>query len=58
MVNSFQYLSQVIIPEDNDCSAVFRNFSWTRVMWKRITRNLSREGEEPQLYIFFLKSVV
>ena len=43
---------------DNNWLAVFRNFSWARAVWKRMTIILSREGTEPQMSIFFFKSVV
>ena len=44
--------------EDNNWLAVFRNLSWARAVWKRMTIILSREGKEPQMSIFSFKSVV
>ena len=48
----------MILVEDNNWLAVFRNLSWARAVWKRMTIILSREGKEPQMSIFSFKSVV
>ena len=42
MVKSFQYLARVILPVDDDCSAVVRKLSRVRSVWKRMTIILSR----------------
>ena len=44
MVKSFQYLTRDIWLVDDDCSVVVRNLSWVRLVWKRTTRILSRNG--------------
>ena len=43
---------------DDDWPAVVRNLSRARAVWKRMTRILSREGAELQVYVFFFKAVV
>ena len=49
IVNSFQYLARLILPADNYWPAVVREFSWEMAVCKRMTRILSREGEEPRM---------
>ena len=44
MVTSFRYLGRAILAAEDDWPAVVRNLAWARVVWKRITRILSREG--------------
>ena len=52
------------IPGTSDHTGVKRLFGggqklfWKRAVWKRITRTLSREGEEPQVSGLFLKTMV
>ena len=53
MVNSFQFLGRVILAADENWPAVVRNFSRARVVWKIMTRILSREGAEPRVSVFF-----
>ena len=58
MVNSFQYMAQVILLVDDHWLAMVRNLYWGRVVWKMNTITLSREGEEPRLSVLFFKSVL
>ena len=58
MATSFQYMGWVILAADNDFPAVVSNLYRSRVVWKRITRILSREGVELWVSGFFFKSVV
>ena len=58
MVNSFQYLTRVISPADDDWPAVFRNLSQVRAVLERMTIILSREGAETQVSGFFFTYVV
>ena len=58
MVTSFRYLRRVISAADGYCSVVVRNMDNTRVVWRRMTSILSREGEELRVSVFFFKSVV
>ena len=55
MVTSFRYLGRVISAADEDCTAVVRNLSRARVVWKSMTRILSREGAKPRVSKFSLK---
>ena len=43
---------------DDDWPVVVRNLSQARAVWKRMTRILSREGAELQVYVFFFKAIV
>ena len=58
MVTSLKYLGQVILAADDDWPAVVQNLSWSRKVWIRMSRILSREGAAPRVYSFFLKAVV
>ena len=58
MMTSFRYLGQVISAADNDWTSVVRNLSQARVVWKRMTIILSREGTEPRVSGLFFKAVV
>ena len=53
MVTYFKYLAQVILAVDNDWPAVMNNFYWARVVWRRMSHILSREGIETQVSGFF-----
>ena len=53
MVTSFKYLGQLISMVDNDWAVVFRNLVKARVVWRRLTRILSREGAAPRVSGFF-----
>ena len=58
MVTSFGYLGSVISAADDDWLEVVRNLAKPRVVWRRITRILSREGANLWVSDFFLKDVV
>ena len=57
-ITSFRYLGRVISVADNNWTAVDRNFSKERDMWRKMASILSREGEEPWVSGFFFKAVV
>ena len=58
MVTSFRYLGQVILAADDDWPEGVNNLSWARVVWRRMTRIISREGAAPRVSGFFFKAVV
>ena len=58
MVTSFRYLGRVISEVDNDWPAVVRNTENVQMVWRRMTRILSREGGRPRMSGFFFKLVV
>ena len=58
MATSFIFLGQVISAADNDWPEVVKNSSWTRAVWRRMPRILSREGVAPRVSGFFFKAVV
>ena len=53
MVKSFQYLARVILPEEDDWTAVTRNLYQARAVCKRTTRIHRMEGAEPRVYGLF-----
>ena len=57
-VTSLQYLRRVILAADNGWPAVVRNLSRVRLVCKRMTIILSREGVDPRVSGFFFKVVV
>ena len=58
MVTDFQYLWRLILELDNDWTAVVRNLSKARLLWKRMMSILRREGAEPWVSGFFFKAMV
>ena len=58
MVNYFRYLGRVISTVGYDCTEMVSNLSRVREVWKRMTRNLIREGAVPWVSGFFFKAVV
>ena len=57
-MTAIRYLVRVISAADNNWPAVVSNLGRAREVWKRITRILSRYGEEPRVSGFFFKAVV
>ena len=53
MVIYFQYLGRVILTADRDWETVIRNLYREMMVWKKMTRILSREGTEPRVSEFF-----
>ena len=47
MVPSFKNLGRVLSATDDDWPAVIRNLKKARKVWKKISKNLSREGARP-----------
>ena len=58
MVTSFRYPVRVILAAEDDWPEVVKNLSWSRAVWRRMTRILSREGVAPWVSGFFFKAVV
>ena len=58
MVSSFKYLVIVILLSDDDWMAVIWNQTKAQAVWRKMTRILSREGTNSQVYRFFFKSIV
>ena len=58
MVSYFKYLGKVLSEADDYWMAVIRNLTKARVVWRRMTKILRREGARPQVSGFFFKSVV
>ena len=58
MVTSFKYLGRLILAADDDWPAVVKNLSWSRNVWSRMSRILSREEAVPRVSGFFFKSMV
>ena len=57
-MKSFRYLGRVISEAYDNWPAVVRNLARTRAVCNRTKRTLRREGAEPQVPGFFLKTVV
>ena len=58
MVTSFKYLAQVISATDNDWTEVVRNLDRAKMVWRRMSWILSREGATPWVPVFFFKAVI
>ena len=58
MVTSFKYLGRVILKTDNKFPAVMSNLAWSKKVWSRMSRILSREGATPQVSALFFKAVI
>ena len=58
VVLSFKYLGRVILAEDDEWTALNRNLTKARSVWRRMTRILSREVMRPQVPVFFSKAIV
>ena len=58
MVLSFKYLGRVLLTADDDWTVVIQNLTKAWVVWRRITRILSRDGARPQMSGFLFKAVV
>ena len=58
IVLSLKYLGRVILAANDDWSAVIRNLTKARTVWRRMLRIMSREGASPRVSGFFFKAVV
>ena len=56
-VSSFKYLGRIITAGDDDWPAVAGNLVKARKSWGRLTRILSREGEDKRISGTFFKAV-
>ena len=57
MVISFNYLGRVLSAADDDWTAVVQNIVKARMVWRRMSRILSREGARPRVSGFFFNAV-
>ena len=62
LVTSFRYIRRVILANDNDWPAMVRKLHKERRKWARLTRVLSREGEDArtsgQIYLALVQLVL
>ena len=58
IVNSFRYLGRGVSTADYNLPVLVRNLARARAVWRRMTRILSREGEETQVSGFLFKAIV
>ena len=58
MVTSFKYLGRVISSADDNWPELVKNLAWSRKVWSRMARILSRERAAPLVSGFFFKAVV
>ena len=58
MLPSFKHLGGVILAADDDWTAVVQNIVKARMVWRRMSRILIREGEITWVSRFFFKTVI
>ena len=58
MVPSFKYMGRVILTVEYEWPAVIQKLAKERMVWRRMSSILSREGARPRLSSFFFKAVI
>ena len=58
MVLSCVYLGRLLLAADDYWQVVIQNLTKALLVWRRMTRILSREGVRLRVHVFFFKSVV
>ena len=58
MVTFFQYMVHMTSAADKNWPVVVRNLSRARLVWKKMTRIIIREGAEQQVSDLFFKTMV
>ena len=57
MMTSFKFLGRVLLAEDDDWPATVQNLVKERMVWRRMSRILIREGARPRVSEYLFKAV-